>query len=115
MSADSACQAESSGKIGSSPDPAIGTISARFAAIQALVPNANGENASGRRRALSAIIPPMAERVYAEFSDGRKGWYIVTEDHPDGSLVIAPDKTRPPVDAGEAGCDPGSPPSDAAR
>lgn len=54
------------------------------------MPNADGENASGRRGALSAIIPPMAERVYAEFSDGRVGWYIVTEDHPDGSLVIRP-------------------------
>ena len=32
----------------------------------------------------------MAERVYAEFSNGRKGWYIVTEEHPDGSLVIRP-------------------------
>jgi hypothetical protein len=32
----------------------------------------------------------MAERVYAEFSDGRKGWYIVTGEHPDGSLVIRP-------------------------
>lgn len=57
----------------------------------------------------------MAERVYAEFSDGRKGWYVVTEERPDGALVIAPDKTRPQVDAGEAGCDPGSPPSDGAQ
>lgn len=57
----------------------------------------------------------MAERVYAEFSDGREGWYIVTEDHPDGSLDIAPDKTRPHVNAGEVGCDPGSPPSDEAQ
>lgn len=32
----------------------------------------------------------MAERVYAEFSDGRKGWYIVAEERPDGSLVIRP-------------------------
>lgn len=32
----------------------------------------------------------MAERVYAEFSDGREGWYIVTEEHPNGSLVIRP-------------------------
>gem|GEM_PF-2070378 len=32
----------------------------------------------------------MAERVYAEFSDGRKGWYIVTEERPDGSLVVRP-------------------------
>jgi hypothetical protein len=57
----------------------------------------------------------MAERVYAEFSDGRKGWYIVTEARPEGSLVIAPDKTRPHVDAGEAGRDPGSPPSDGGK
>lgn len=57
----------------------------------------------------------MAERVYAEFSDGREGWYIVTEDHPDGSLVITPDKTRPRVNVGEAGRDPGSPPSDDAQ
>jgi hypothetical protein len=48
-----------------------GTISARFPAIQALVPNADGENASGRRRALSAIIPSIAERVYAEFDLAR--------------------------------------------
>jgi hypothetical protein len=54
------------------------------------VPNANGENAFVGRRALSAIIPPMAERVYAEFSDGRKGWYVVTEERPDGSLVVRP-------------------------
>ncbi|MEX0972291.1 MAG: hypothetical protein WDZ46_03435 [Solirubrobacterales bacterium] len=57
----------------------------------------------------------MAERVYAEFSDGREGWYIVTEARPDGSLVITPDKTRPHVGAGEAGRDPDSPPSDAAQ
>jgi hypothetical protein len=43
-----------------------------------------------RRRGLSAIIPPMAERVYVELSDGRKGWYVVTEEHPDGSLVVRP-------------------------
>lgn len=32
----------------------------------------------------------MAERVYAEFSNGRKGWYIVTEERPDGALVVRP-------------------------
>jgi hypothetical protein len=30
----------------------------------------------------------MAEMVYMELSDGRKGWYVVTEEHPDGSLVV---------------------------
>ena len=33
----------------------------------------------------------MTERVYAELSDGRNGWYVVTEEHPDGSFVITPD------------------------
>jgi hypothetical protein len=28
--------------------------------------------------------------VYVELSDGRKGWYIVTEEHPDGTLVVRP-------------------------
>lgn len=29
-------------------------------------------------------------RGYAEFSDGRKGWYVVTEERPDGSLAVRP-------------------------
>lgn len=37
----------------------------------------------------------MTERVYAEISDGRKGWYIVAEEHPDGSLVVVPDQEAP--------------------
>lgn len=32
----------------------------------------------------------MTKKVYVELSDGRKGWYIVTEERPDGSLVIRP-------------------------
>ena len=32
----------------------------------------------------------MPEKVYVELSDGRKGWYIVTEERPDGSLVVRP-------------------------
>jgi hypothetical protein len=32
------------------------------------------------------VAPP----VYVELSDGRKGWYIVTEEHPDGTLVVRP-------------------------
>lgn len=36
----------------------------------------------------------MAERVYVEISDGRKGWYTVTEAHPDGAIVVAPDRSK---------------------
>ncbi len=32
--------------------------------------------------------------VYVELSDGRKGWYIVIEEHPDGSLVVRPAKSE---------------------
>jgi len=32
----------------------------------------------------------MIGRVYAEFSNGREGWYVLAEEHPDGSLVIRP-------------------------
>lgn len=39
---------------------------------------------------MSAIIRSVTEKVYVELSDGRKGWYIVTEEHPDGSLVVRP-------------------------
>ena len=28
--------------------------------------------------------------VYVELSDGRKGWYVVTGERPDGSLVVRP-------------------------
>lgn len=57
----------------------------------------------------------MAERVYAEFSDGREGWYIVTEEHPNGSLVVIPDKTRANLDADKVERDPSPPPADQAQ
>lgn len=52
----------------------------------------------------------MVERVYAEFSDGRKGWYIVADEHPDRSLDIRP---AAPEEIQRAGDDraPPSPPS----
>jgi len=39
----------------------------------------------------------MPEKIYVELSDGRKGWYIVTEERPDGSLVVVPDKSDPRI------------------
>jgi hypothetical protein len=33
----------------------------------------------------------MLGRVYVQISDGREGPYIVTEERPDGSLVVVPD------------------------
>jgi hypothetical protein len=35
----------------------------------------------------------MTESVYVQMSDGREGPYIVTEEHPDGSLVVVPDRS----------------------
>jgi hypothetical protein len=32
----------------------------------------------------------MTEKVYVKLSNGRKGWYIVTEEHSDGTLVVRP-------------------------
>ena len=54
------------------------------------------------------MIRSMSEKVYVELSDGRKGWYIVTEERPDGSLVVVPDKPgegRPRSDADDAAQD----------
>lgn len=49
-----------------------------------------GRKRSGLCASLSAMICSMIGKVYAEFSNGHEGWYIVTGEHPDGSLVIRP-------------------------
>lgn len=44
----------------------------------------------------------MKGTIRVTLSGSREGRYIVTEEHPDGSLVVVPDeseKTRPPHDA----------------
>ena len=55
----------------------------------------------------------MGVSVYVELSDGREGWYILTEMRPDGSIVVVPDTARPHADADEVGRDPNPPPEDA--
>ena len=47
---------------------------------------------------------PMGHTIRVMLSGSREGAYIVTEEHPDGSLVVVPDrskKARLPVDVDE--------------
>lgn len=46
----------------------------------------------------------MGQTIRVTLTGSREGAYIVTEERPDGSLVIVPDKSekpRPPNDANE--------------
>lgn len=48
---------------------------------------------------MSATIHPMEQTIRVTLTGSREGPYIVTEEHPDGSLVVVPDKSKKASDS----------------